>query len=124
LVVLALGYSALVGNAAILKFGVAGAAITVDGLALVILFVHLLTNSSQTVFDRRAGLVTALRTVIAAAAMAAVLLAAGTDPVTTVGWLTGTVGGIAAFTAVLLVTGEISLGGNGTFLVAGRVRGE
>jgi hypothetical protein len=57
-------------------------------------------------------LLTALRTVLAAAAMAAVLLAAGTEDISTVGWLAGSVGGVAAFTAVLLVTGEISLGGS------------
>ena len=71
------GTRALVGTAAILSFGVAGAAMTVDGLALAALAAHLQTSSSQIVFDRREALLTALRTVLAAAAMAAVLLAAG-----------------------------------------------
>ncbi len=83
---------------------------TVDGLALAALAAQLQTSSSQIVFDRREALLTALRTVLAAAAMAAVLLAAGTGHVSTVGWVAGSVGGVAAFTAVLLVTGEISLG--------------
>jgi O-antigen/teichoic acid export membrane protein len=122
LVVLALGYSALVGKAAILTFGVAGAAITVDGLALAMLLAYLLASPSQIVFDRRAALLTALRTVLAAAAMAAVLLAAGTERLSTLGWLAGAVGGVAAFAAVLLVTGEVSVGGTGTVAVAGRVR--
>jgi hypothetical protein len=42
--------------------------------------------------------------------------------VSTVGWVAGSVGGVAAFTAVLLVTGEISLGGSGTVVAAGQVR--
>ena len=54
--------------------------------------------------------------------MAAVLLAAGTERLSTVGWVAGTVGGVAAFAAVLLVAGEISLAGAGTFVVAGRLR--
>jgi hypothetical protein len=125
LVGMAVGYSALVGSAAILSFGVAGAAITVDGLALTALAAlaaRLQTNSSEIVFDRREALLTAMRTVLAAAAMAAVLLAAGTGHVSTVGWVAGSVGGVAAFTAVLLVTGEISLGGSGTVVAAGQVR--
>jgi hypothetical protein len=121
-VVVAAGYSALVGSVAILSFGVAGAAITVDGLALTAVAAQLQASSGQTVFDRRAALLTALRTVLAAGAMAAVLLAAGTGHVSTVGWVAGSVGGVAAFTAVLLVTGEISLGGSETVVVEGRVR--
>jgi hypothetical protein len=113
LVVVAIGYCALVGYAAIQTFGVAGAAMTVDGLALAALSVYLLGSPSQSVFDRRAALLTALRTALAAAAMAAVLLAAGTERLSTVGWLTGAVGGLAAFAAVLLVAGEISLAGSG-----------
>ena len=121
-VVAAAGYSAVIGSVAILTCGVAGAAITVDALALTVLAAQLQTNSSQTVFDRREALFTALRTVIAAAAMAAVLLAAGTGQVSIVGWVAGSVGGVAAFTAVLLVTGEISLAGSETFVAADRVR--
>jgi Polysaccharide biosynthesis protein len=123
-VVIAAGYSAVVGTVAILTCGVAGAAITVDGLALTVLAAQLQTTSSQTVFDRREALFTALRTVLGAAAMAAVLLAAGTGHVSTVGWVAGSIGGVAAFTAVLLVTGEISLAGSGTVAAAGRVRRE
>jgi O-antigen/teichoic acid export membrane protein len=111
-IVLALGYSALLGSAVIVTFGIAGAAMTVDALALTALASQLRAGFGQGVFDRRAGLLTALRTVLAAAAMAAVLLAAGTEDISTVGWLAGSVGGVAAFTAVLLVTGEISLGGS------------
>jgi hypothetical protein len=122
LVILALGYAAFVGKATILTFGVAGAAMTVDGVALAALVVHLLASSTQIVFDRRAVLFTALRTVLAAAAMAAVLLAAGTEQLSTVGWLAGSIGGVAAFAAVLLVTGEISLTGIRTSGAAGRPR--
>jgi O-antigen/teichoic acid export membrane protein len=122
LVLVALGYSALVGYAAILTFGVVGGAMTVDGLALAVLAVHLLASSTQIVFDRRAALLTASRTALAAAAMAAVLLAAGTERLSTVGWLAGAVGGVAAFAAVLLVAGEISLAGIGTFMVARSAR--
>jgi O-antigen/teichoic acid export membrane protein len=122
LVIHAAGCCALVGYLAIHKFGVAGAAITVDGMALVALAAQLQARSSEIVFDRREALLTALRTVLAAAAMAAVLLAAGTVHVSTVGWVAGSVGGVAAFTAVLLVTGEISLGGSGTVVVAGQLR--
>jgi hypothetical protein len=122
LVVVVLGYSELVGYAAIRAFGVAGAAMTVDGFALATLSIQLLASSTQIVFDRRAALRTALRTVLAAAAMAAVLLAAGTERLSTVGWLAGAVGGVAAFAAVLLVAGEISLAGIGTFLAARSAR--
>jgi O-antigen/teichoic acid export membrane protein len=118
LVVVVLGYSELVGYAAIRAFGVAGAAMTVDGFALAALSILFLASSTQVVFDRRAALVTALRTVLAAAAMAAVLLAAGTEHLSTVGWVAGAVGGIAAFAAVLLVAGEISLAGIGRWRAA------
>jgi O-antigen/teichoic acid export membrane protein len=122
LVVVAVGCSELVGYAAIRAFGVAGAAMTVDGFALATLSVHLLADSSKIVFDRGAALVTALRTVLAAGAMAAVLLAAGTAQLSTVGWLAGAVGGTAAFAAVLLVAGEISLAGIGTSVVGRSAR--
>jgi hypothetical protein len=123
-VVVALGYSELAGYAAIRAFGLPGAAMTVDAFALATLLAHLLAGSSATVFDRRAATLTALRTVLAAAAMAAVLLAAGTERLTTVGWLAGAVGGTAAFAAVLLVAGEISLAAIGTSMAFGRVRRE
>jgi O-antigen/teichoic acid export membrane protein len=113
LVAVVLGYSELVGYAAIRAFGVTGAAITIDGFVLATLSLLLLASSTRSVFDRRAALLTVLRTVLAAAAMAAVLLAAGTERLSTVGWLAGAVGGIAAFGAVLLVAGEISLTGIG-----------
>ncbi len=122
LVIVALGYAEFVGKAAILTFGVAGAAMTVDGVALAALAVHLLASSTQAVFDRRAALFTALRTGLAAAAMAAVLLAAGTERLSTVGWLAGSIGGVAAFTAVLLVAGEISLSEIRRYVVDGRLR--
>jgi O-antigen/teichoic acid export membrane protein len=109
LVAVVLGYAELVGYAAIRAFGVAGAAVTIDGFVLATLLLLLLASSTRSVFDRRAALLTAARTVLAAAAMAAVLLAAGTERLSTVGWLAGAVGGVAAFAAVLLVAGEISL---------------
>jgi len=48
------------------------------------------------------------RCLAAAAAMAAVLLAVGTDQLSVTGWAVGIVGGTAAFCAVLLVSREVS----------------
>lgn len=47
------------------------------------------------------------RALLAAAAMCGVLLAAGTEDLSTLSWLWGSMGGAAAFAAVLLATGEL-----------------
>lgn len=89
--------------------GITGAAIGVD----VLLAVYLATNLR--IAARVAGLAPATllrslaRTTLAAIAMAAVLLAAGSHDLTAVGWVAGAIGGTAAFIAVLLITDEISV---------------
>jgi len=52
---------------------------------------------------------TALRTLLAAVAMAACLAAAGTGSLSLLGWVAGILGGTAAFVGVLLATREISV---------------
>jgi O-antigen/teichoic acid export membrane protein len=54
--------------------------------------------------------VTAARSFLAAAALAAVLALVGTGSLSPLQWLVGLVGGGAAFVVVLLVTSEVSLG--------------
>jgi O-antigen/teichoic acid export membrane protein len=91
--------------------GIVGAAVGVDVLMVVYLASHLSVAAS--IVDLQLGrLVRSLiRTAAAAIAMAAVLYAAGTADLSAFGWLAGAVGGTAAFLAVLLATGEISVGG-------------
>jgi hypothetical protein len=49
------------------------------------------------------------RSLLAAAAMAAVLFAFGTDDLSLLDWIAGGVGGLAAFAAVLLLTRQVTL---------------
>ena len=87
--------------------GIVGAAIALDALVVVYLAVHLKVASS--LIDLSRLLRTLGRTALAAIVMAVLLYGAGTRDLSAVGWVTGAIGGVAAFAAVLLVTGEVSL---------------
>jgi len=89
--------------------GIVGAAIALDALAVTYLAAHLRVASSLIDLKLTRLLRTFVRTAVAAIAMAVVLYGAGTSDLSAVGWVTGAIGGAAAFAAVLLVTGEVSL---------------
>jgi O-antigen/teichoic acid export membrane protein len=89
--------------------GVIGAAIAVDAIQSAWLCAFLWVGSRRLGFDHRALLLTTMWALAAAAAMAAVLLAAGTEHLSVLGGAAGLIGGSAAFVAVLLGAGEISL---------------
>jgi O-antigen/teichoic acid export membrane protein len=91
--------------------GIVGAAVGVDVLVVVYLVSHLWVAASTVDLQLGRLMRSLLRTAAAAIAMAAVLYAAGTADLSVFGWIAGAVGGTAALLAVLLATGEISVGG-------------
>jgi O-antigen/teichoic acid export membrane protein len=88
--------------------GITGAAIGIDVLIAVSLGVHLWIAARLVDLELRWLARSLQRSAAAALAMAAVLYAAGTGDLSVLGWVSGSIGGIAAFAAVLLITGEIS----------------
>jgi O-antigen/teichoic acid export membrane protein len=91
--------------------GIVGAAVGVDVLLALYLGSHLWIAASIVDLQIERLMRSLIRTAAAGIAMAVVLYVAGTAQLSVVGWLTGTLGGTAAFLAVLLATGEISAGG-------------
>jgi O-antigen/teichoic acid export membrane protein len=91
------------------EIGIVGAAIGI-GLAFA-LYVpgHLLLCRRLLEFPLRPLLTTFVRSILAAAAMAAVLLVVGTAALSPGEWLLGAGGGALAFVAVLVATGELKL---------------
>jgi O-antigen/teichoic acid export membrane protein len=87
--------------------GIVGAAIALDALVVMYLAAHLKVASSLIDLSRLRR--TLGRTALAAIVMAVLLYGAGTRDLSAVGWVAGAIGGLAAFAAVLLVTGEVSL---------------
>jgi O-antigen/teichoic acid export membrane protein len=89
--------------------GIVGAAVGVDVLLALYLVAHLWVAAAMLDLELGALLRTVVRVAAAALAMAAVLYAIGTRDLTVIGWIAGAVGGAAAYLAVLLVTGELSV---------------
>lgn len=89
--------------------GVVGAAIADDVFYVGYVAAHLRICHDLVGLDlRRLGLCTA-RTLLAAAAAAAVLVAFGTDQLTVADWILGAGAAVVVYGSVLLVTGETSL---------------
>jgi O-antigen/teichoic acid export membrane protein len=90
--------------------GVVGAAIADDIVEVLYVGGHLWISSTLIDVDLRGLARCVVRTVAAAAAMAAVLFAVGTGDLSVAQWVVGIVGGSAAFIAALLVTRELTVG--------------
>jgi len=91
------------------RIGVVGAAVGSDAGFLLYVPAHLLICRRKLGFSLRPLVLTTLRVLTAAAAMAAILAAVGTE-LTPALWVIGAAGGTAGFVATLLVTRELSLG--------------
>jgi O-antigen/teichoic acid export membrane protein len=103
--------------------GVVGAAIGVSVAYAVYVPAHLRVCQRELGFERRPLALTLVRSLAAAAVMAAVLYAIGTDSLSLEQWLLGATGGTLAYGAVLLVTREITPGEirRGARIVAARL---
>jgi O-antigen/teichoic acid export membrane protein len=108
-----LAIGAVVLNAAIdlvliPKIGVVAGAIGTDVAFLFFTIGHVLIARSLIEFDLRSLGMTLLRTTLAAAAMSVVLLAFGTESLSAVQAVAGSVLGLIAYTGVLVASGEVS----------------
>jgi lipopolysaccharide exporter len=101
--------------------GIVGAAVGVDVLVALFGAMHLWVAAAMLDLELGALLRTVVRVGAAAVATAAVLYAVGTHDLTLIGWLAGAIGGVAAYLAVLLVTGEISVADLARSAIAERV---
>jgi O-antigen/teichoic acid export membrane protein len=89
--------------------GLNGAAWTADVVSIAYMAVHVWLLRRLVSLPLRPLLVTALRALAAAGAMAGVLLAFGTDDLAVWEWVAGLAGGGAAFAAVILLTRELTV---------------
>jgi O-antigen/teichoic acid export membrane protein len=89
--------------------GLLGAAYATDIGALLYVPLHLWILKRMIDLPLRPLGLAMLRGLMAAAAMALVLLACGTHRLTVVEWVVGSVGGLAAFVAVLLITRQVTV---------------
>ena len=105
-VILELGLTALLLS----QIGLLGAAYATDISALVYVPLHLWILRRLIDLPLRPLALAMARSLLAAAAMAAVLYAFGTESLSLFGWVAGSVGGLAAFIAVLLVTRQVTVG--------------
>ena len=90
--------------------GLNGAAWTADVVSVLYIAVHVWLLRKLVAMPLRPLLVTSVRGLLAAAAMAAVLLAFGTEDLAVWEWFAGGLGGAAAFLAVILLTREVTVG--------------
>jgi O-antigen/teichoic acid export membrane protein len=96
-------------NAALLSaIGLSGAAWAADVVSVGYVGVHIWIVRSLVDLPLRPLALALLRGLAAGAAMAAVLFAFGTDHLAAWEWVAGLTGGVLAFAAVVLVTGEVS----------------
>jgi O-antigen/teichoic acid export membrane protein len=103
--------------------GVVGAAIATSAAFTLYVAGHLWLCRSLVGMPLRPVFVTLSRTLAASAAMAGVLLAAGTSDLSIAAWILGSLGGTAAFLGVLAATRELGRSDIVTFRAAlGRVR--
>ncbi len=89
------------------KIGALGGAVATSVAYGMYVPAHLLICRRLLSISLRPLMVTTMRSLAAAAAGGAVLFAVGTKHLSVADWVIGTVGGLAAFTAVLLLTREI-----------------
>jgi O-antigen/teichoic acid export membrane protein len=104
-VVLEVGLTALL----LPTVGLLGAAYATDVGALLYVPLHIYILKRMIDLPLRPLALSVVRSLAAAAAMALVLLACGTHDLSLVDWIVGTVGGLAVFAAVLLVTRQVTL---------------
>jgi len=88
--------------------GVVGAAVGADVAYALYVPAHLWICARALDLSLRPLLRTVARSLVGAGAMAVVLAAAGTASLTPLEWVWGTLGGMTAYVAVLLITGEVS----------------
>jgi O-antigen/teichoic acid export membrane protein len=91
------------------QIGIVGAAIGIGLAFCIYVSGHLLLCRELLGLSLRPLLVTFVRSVLAAGAMTAIMLAVGTSDLSVGDWLLGGLGGMLAFVAVLFATGEIRL---------------
>jgi O-antigen/teichoic acid export membrane protein len=101
--------SASLTAALLATIGLDGAAITADVVSFLYVAVHIWLLRRLVALPLRPLLLTTARAVLAGAAMAAVLIAFGTEELALWEWIGGALGGLAAFFAVILATREVSL---------------
>ncbi len=89
--------------------GLVGAAIADDAVNVVYVGAHLWIASKLIHVESRRLTSSLVRTLAAAAAMALLMLAVGTDHLSALQWVLGIGAGTAVYAAVLLITGEVSL---------------
>ena len=104
-VVLTLGLTA----AGLATIGLSGAAYAADFVSVGYVAVHIWLLRSLVRLPLRPLALATLRGLAAGAAMAGVLLLFGTDDLTPVDWIAGGLGGLAAYIAVIVATGEVTL---------------
>jgi O-antigen/teichoic acid export membrane protein len=104
----AVALNAAIDAVLIPRIGIVAGAIGTDVAFLFFTVGHLLIARSLIDLDLRRLGATLLRTTLAAAAMSAVLLAFGTDSLSAAQAIAGSVLGLIAYGAVLLVSGEVS----------------
>jgi O-antigen/teichoic acid export membrane protein len=90
--------------------GIVGAAIASDVTAFLYVPLHLWICRRMIDLPIRPLVVSLARTLAAAAVMAAVLFAFGTDHLSVIEWIAGGACGLAAFAAVIFATGELRPG--------------
>jgi O-antigen/teichoic acid export membrane protein len=106
----ALALNAAIDLVLIPKIGILGAAVGTDVAYGLYAGAHLWLCHRLLGLSLKPIAATTTRALLAAGAMAAVLALAGTGSLSALQWLAGLAGGGAAFTAVLLLTGEVSPG--------------
>ena len=104
-VLLGLGLTALLLD----RIGLLGAAYAIDVGAVLYVPLHIWILKRMIDLPLRPLGLAVVRSLAAAGAMALVLLACGTHHLSVVEWIAGAVGGLAAFTAVLLLTRQLTM---------------
>ena len=101
--------SAVLTAVLLATIGLNGAAWAADIVSILYIGVHIWLLRSLVAMPLRPLLATTLRALLAASAMAAVLLAFGTEDLAVWEWFAGGLGGGAAFLAVILATREVTI---------------
>jgi O-antigen/teichoic acid export membrane protein len=89
--------------------GILGAAIADDVVILIYVGAHFWICAQLIALPVRRLIQSLCSTIAAAAAMAAILFAAGTHDLSPAEWILGGIGGLAAYAAVMLATAELSI---------------
>lgn len=105
----ALGVNVAVDLVLVPAVGIVGAAVGISLAFALYVPGHLLLCRRLLRFSVRPMITTLLRSLLAAAAMAAVLFAVGTEQLSLADWLYGATGAVVAYAATLVATAEIKL---------------